>query len=327
VGVKSSGIGELSPLVVGPIVIYGVRKGITSVYAYRISRQQDHLTSLQKQRDGIITKLKEATKYDSTQQLLEKYAGTPAKPKKNPSNGKSSGDTKDKNAPKQGKPMIIPPPTANIPQNNRGGLATMPNTPQRSMPITPGPNPPFTAAAATPPWANQDPLQQASSSLEGSAEFAPNAFDGPAYYVQPGAEYGGGRWYDRLLDVLLGEDESHPKNRMALICSNCRLVNGQAPPGVKSLEDIGKWRCSACGTMNGESEVGRIVAEIQKEKSHASESQAIKEEDENDEPVVVGQDGDESDITQYSEGEKQQVEQPSKKKSVKSRKGRKFEDS
>ena len=49
------------------------------------------------------------------------------------------------------------------------------------------------------------------------------------------------------MDVLLGEDETLPRARLALICSNCRLVNGQAPPGVKRLEDVGKWRCGGCG--------------------------------------------------------------------------------
>ena len=69
-------------------------------------------------------------------------------------------------------------------------------------------------------------------------------------------------WYDRILDVLLGEDEAAAKNRLALICSNCRLVNGQAPPGVKTLEEVGKWRCSSCGSWNGvESEVSKVVKE------------------------------------------------------------------
>lgn len=54
------------------------------------------------------------------------------------------------------------------------------------------------------------------------------------------------------MDVLLGEDETLPKNRLALICYQCRLVNGQAPPGVQRLEEVGKWRCSGCGFLNGE---------------------------------------------------------------------------
>lgn len=50
---------------------------------------------------------------------------------------------------------------------------------------------------------------------------------------------------------MLGEDETAAKNRLALICTNCRLVNGQAPPGVRTLEEVGRWRCSDCGSWNG----------------------------------------------------------------------------
>jgi hypothetical protein len=67
------------------------------------------------------------------------------------------------------------------------------------------------------------------------------------------------------MDVLLGDDETNPKNRIVLICKECRLVNGQAPPGVKTLEGVGRWRCSGCGTMNGvESEAVRIVKAIER---------------------------------------------------------------
>jgi hypothetical protein len=65
---------------------------------------------------------------------------------------------------------------------------------------------------------------------------------------------------------LLGEDETQPKNRLVLICNSCRLVNGQAPPGVKSLEELGRWRCGSCGAWNGvESEAKKVLAGIRNE--------------------------------------------------------------
>ena len=98
--------------------------------------------------------------------------------------------------------------------------------------------------------------------------FAPNAFSyppPPRTQSRPAYEHPP-RWYDRILDVLLGEDETLPKNRVALLCSNCRLVNGQAPPGVKSLEEIGRWRCGGCGGWNGiENEAAKVVQEIRSE--------------------------------------------------------------
>lgn len=82
--------------------------------------------------------------------------------------------------------------------------------------------------------------------LTDEPSFAPNAFPSSGRYIeQP-------HWYDRLLDVLLGEDEMQPRNRMAMICGSCRLVNGQAPPGIKTLEELGRWRCGSCGAWNGE---------------------------------------------------------------------------
>jgi hypothetical protein len=50
---------------------------------------------------------------------------------------------------------------------------------------------------------------------------------------------------------------------MAMICSSCRLVNGQAPPGIKTLEELGRWRCGNCGAWNGEeSETTKILSAL-----------------------------------------------------------------
>lgn len=95
-----------------------------------------------------------------------------------------------------------------------------------------------------------------------SPGFAPNAF--PDISPQQSTSYQQApHWYDRILDVLLGEDETAAKNRLVLLCSQCRLVNGQAPPGVRTLEELGRWRCSGCGAWNGaETEGTKVVKEI-----------------------------------------------------------------
>ena len=148
--------------------------------------------------------------------------------------------------------------------------------------------------------------QSPSSPFDTSAEFAPNAFSSPPQYAQVSE---GSRWYDRIMDVLLGEDETRPGARLALICNQCRLVNGQAPPGVKRLEDLGKWRCGGCGAMNGEeSDVKKIVSSMQRESSDAPPhdeggkkkglvQSSDEEHHEASSPMETGQ---ESDITQYS---------------------------
>lgn len=54
-----------------------------------------------------------------------------------------------------------------------------------------------------------------------------------------------------------------PRNRMAMICGSCRLVNGQAPPGIKTPEELGRWRCGSCGAWNGvESETTKMLSSL-----------------------------------------------------------------
>lgn len=64
--------------------LYGVRKLLTLYYDYRTSKNQTYLDGLIKERDTTIDKLKAATKYDSTQQLIDKYSSNPSPPQKEP---------------------------------------------------------------------------------------------------------------------------------------------------------------------------------------------------------------------------------------------------
>lgn len=223
-----------------------VRLAVTTLYSFRIAKVQSQSDVLQKQRDAIIEKLKAATRYNTTQELLKKYGGTP------PSKEESNEDRTPKSGPKQKDPLapgkvrtgFVPPPTANIPGLH--GPVSIPSTPQQANPRSRdqrGQDGPLSAAATVAPW------QGSPRQMDHSAEFAPNAFSSAPQYAQEGD---GSRWYDRLMDLVLGEDETLPRNRLALICHHCRLVNGQAPPGVQRLEDVGKWRCAGCSTMNGE---------------------------------------------------------------------------
>lgn len=133
--------------------------------------------------------------------------------------------------------------------------------------------------------------------LPDSGGFAPNAFSSPQEYAQ-GAELAvGGHWYDRVLDLLMGEDETSPKNRIALICQACRLVNGQAPPGTKNPSELGKWRCFSCGAWNGEEDEAVKAVQEMKEKiqtDHVTDlklAAEVKGEPSNDESNLAGDTG------------------------------------
>lgn len=235
-----------------PVIIYTVRKLLTAFFDWRVNRQQSNLDHLQKQRESKIADLKKATRYDSTQELLQKYGGAP--PAKTPSKQPQQGPKRKVNRPPERPPQrtgIAPPPTANLPARNVQ---------------TPSHLPPQVESHPASPAHGQIPLaaQMTSSPVDMSPDapgFAPNAFVNPPF---PATAYENTHhWYDRILDVMLGEDETAAKNRLALLCSNCHLVNGQAPPGVKTLEELGRWRCGACGTWNGvESEGAKVVKEI-----------------------------------------------------------------
>ncbi|EAS30142.3 uncharacterized protein CIMG_08888 [Coccidioides immitis RS] len=241
---------EYTAICGGPVVIYVVRLAAEKFYNYRISHTQNVLDDLQKQRDQTIEKLKEATKYNSTQLLLEKYGGDSAKLKRsgNDAGSDEGRGSQKRRTPKDRTPLplperrtgLAPPPTANIRQIESGSISPPPQA-QHDRP--------HTSAGFSPRPRAQVPAQA------DEPEFHPSAFSASVY-----TESRPPRWYDRVLDVLLGEDETLPKNRLVLICQQCRLVNGQAAPGVRTLEELGAWRCGSCGVWNNQDGQAKGIA-------------------------------------------------------------------
>lgn len=221
------------------------RKLVGAYFNFRTESLGRRLKDQQEERTKTIQKLKDATRYDSTLELIEKYGGEKKKEAARSDSKNKDGD-KDGNkkshqpVPPNGsqkRTRLPPPPTANI----------QPRTP---VPLASGPS----------------PLEP--NSLEPGAEFAPNAFNRPPpLQDQQSAPYADAHveshWYDRIFDVLLGEDETLPKNRIVLLCQSCRLINGQAPPGTRNLAELGVWRCMGCHAANGAVDEGkRIVDEM-----------------------------------------------------------------
>ncbi|KAK0717254.1 hypothetical protein B0T26DRAFT_292201 [Lasiosphaeria miniovina] len=302
-GWQNMGTLEWTGVTGGPVLIYLVRAASSAVFNYRIDRLSARLEAHQTERAKTIQKLKDATKYDSTLELLEKYGGPENKAKKGKKKGGPDGDdnsSNDENRGKQGqgrlpnRTNVPPPPTANIQRSPIPSNLSTPQTRPRS-------------ALGTPAGQNSPPPE----ALDASAEFAPNAYDGrppssPASYTQyppapvlPAAE---SHWYDRILDTLLGEDETAAKNKIVLICGRCRLVNGQAPPGTKSLADLGTWKCMACGAVNGEMDEGkRIVQEVLGRRSAvgAQASAAATDDDDDAAEDAAGNSSDVIEVDKY----------------------------
>lgn len=98
---------------------------------------------------------------------------------------------------------------------------------------------------------------------------------------------------------MIGEDESAAKHRLALICSNCRLVNGQAPPGVMTLEQVGRWRCQSCGASNGTDEqrtAREMVERVRREGAGAAAVDSAPAEDNGWEQIAKGDEGPKEDV-------------------------------
>ncbi|KAJ6442435.1 protein lunapark [Purpureocillium lavendulum] len=283
VGYANLGALEWSALAGGPVLydcpspaIYLVRTLTTAYFTFRVESVSARLKEYQDERAKTIQKLKDATKYDSTLELIEKYGGEGASPRSggkkkrgpgDPDDGEASGKQGRGGASNKGTPNrtnLPPPPTANI---------------QRQ------PQPP--SSPATPSHREREPRPADlpdGDALDPTAEFAPNAFAHAAPPLAPNQQQqqvqqqqyappqqAEPHWYDRIFDVLLGEDETAARNRIVLICHACRLVNGQAPPGTRSLAELGVWKCMACGASNGvevaDDEARRIVKEALDERA------------------------------------------------------------
>ncbi|SCO87298.1 uncharacterized protein FRV6_11425 [Fusarium oxysporum] len=250
VGYNNLGAFEWGGLTGGPVLIYVTRTTLAAYYNFRIESLSARLKDHQSERAKTIQKLKDATKYDSTMELIEKYGGADGKSKGKKKDGEQNADdTPNKqrpNGPPQGAPgrtRMPPPPTANIQRPHSPMPAPNPMEPSAEF----APNAEFTEPPPPPPI------------VPGTPQPPPMPTGYASYQTGPPESH----WYDRIFDVLLGEDETAPKNRIVLICKSCRLVNGQAPPGTKTLSEVGQWRCMSCGALNGEIDEGkRIMNEV-----------------------------------------------------------------
>ncbi|KAL9049509.1 MAG: hypothetical protein Q9162_007180 [Coniocarpon cinnabarinum] len=268
-GYERWGPPEYGAIIGGPLWIWGVRMLINAVYDWRIASNHGQLDALKKQKAERVRKFKEATRYDETEKLLEKYGAEVRKVPEERSEGVNRHHEKSR---RPSKPPLPPPPRTNLPPPPTANI-------QRATQAAPIPQPHHTQQPLAPRPHAQSDLQHSSSTSqnrhasssppsrqrgESSASFAPNAaedFPSEPQYAAPA----GRQWYDRILDLVLGEDETKPINRIALICRHCKLVNGQAPPGLK---EVGRWRCSGCKKWNGEhSDLEEILEDREKKPS------------------------------------------------------------
>ncbi|KAK9387108.1 hypothetical protein V1515DRAFT_556595 [Lipomyces mesembrius] len=91
------------------------------------------------------------------------------------------------------------------------------------------------------------------------------------------------RWYDRILDLMVGEDETNPRNRYALICFRCGTHNGLAAPG--QTPDNVRYSCPVCGEWNPEQAPSITTGGDEASKTIEEQSESIINNDDGKEPV------------------------------------------
>ncbi|KAI1330024.1 hypothetical protein F5Y16DRAFT_62454 [Xylariaceae sp. FL0255] len=308
VGWHNLGAWEWTGLAGGPVLIYIVRTAINAYFTYRLNTFETRLKALQTERANTIQKLKEATKYDSTLQLLEKYGGSGEKGNK----AQKSQDGNEKQASAQEKDASK--------KKHRQSIDSIHGAQRTRMPLPPTANVqrPSTALGIPPIQDGRFPIPQPPQQRQlpqnnPNEEFAPNAGPLSPSYTQYEMNLGPPRWYDRIMDLMMGEDEMAPKNRIVLICTKCRLVNGQAPPGIKDLAEVGTWKCMGCGAKNGELDEGKKIMQqaLNNKRISRDETRAAgdAESDRSSDLVKVEQDDNEDSHNTESESDTRQSTQ------------------
>lgn len=246
-GIRKRSWIQIVALFLGPFGIWFLRWLIQSWYNWVRHSQEEHLKSLEIQHKELIEELKQKTNFYSTQALLDRYdAGGPSSSgslASTPVKQHSSKDKVDDNdiagSPRnlfidkkeqleQTHDTFGPVSNNNDENNNTNDQSHMQNHMQNHM----------QKGESLIDRQNDSPTQLPSissgMSVSSSSSFIP--------YTP--------KWYDRILDLLVGEDEQSAKNRQALICANCHTHNGLAQYGELAQNVV--YICPRCGFRNGQ---------------------------------------------------------------------------
>lgn len=228
---------NLSALITIPFGIWAVRWTLTRWYGWLSRTNDESLKALLAQRHEMVEELKQKTNFYSTQALLDRF---------DPDSKSSKSEKTEKNG-KPGKQG----PKSNASAQSSGqkpGQAKQGEAPAGQAPGLQGPQVPLPKGF--------DPQ---SARMLKSTQVA---------YVP--------KWYDRILDLIVGEDEYSSRQRYALICRNCKAHNGLAQPG-EVPEDV-VYICPHCGTLNGHpKEKTQHDKEFEKESGKETEKEFEKE--------------------------------------------------
>ncbi|CAG8487197.1 2006_t:CDS:2 [Acaulospora morrowiae] len=208
---------KLAPVFTGPFLIVIGYKFETLWYRRIESNEQAQLEQLRAKQKLKIEELKKKTAYYVTKNLVERY-----------------------DSPKEANQSVPHPPQGQKGVVLRPGQQINPNLRQRLPPNSQTPQTPQTSQTSSDHKdINEEKTNVISAGVGGNDSFPSNYSTNSPSSITPVQR----RWYDKLVDILVGEDEQ----KYALICQKCFTWNGLTFPA--DFEDV-QYICKNCNHFN-----------------------------------------------------------------------------
>ncbi|KAI8874278.1 hypothetical protein GQ42DRAFT_51658 [Ramicandelaber brevisporus] len=254
-------LGHVILLVLGIPCLHYTRVLTIAYYRGQRKKQIDQLKKLTAEKTSKLEELKKKTAFYETKNLLEKYEARKP-PTQQPLSIKSPQQQQQQQRPQHGQQQPVRPALPPIPASGKPGAPQQPQ--QMSMKPMQQQKPALLPATGRGPMSPTHNAQRPPDSTGTivNAPLSSSVFPTPAGAVpmagvvrvtdlnkQVGSSSVGGgtrAWYDRLVDKLVGEEES-PENKYALICKRCFEHNGLVLP--EEIYTV-KYRCPVCKYLN-----------------------------------------------------------------------------
>lgn len=218
------------PLLVFPLVIWGVKRLLHWYFVKRISGSEMALQDLREKKQKILEDVMETETYKKAKEILEKYDPARFKEIETPK-PKSPVKTQPGTELRQRSVQQRSPPSSQI---HPGMTPRLPAQPQQQGPVRPGVTPYGPRAGAQ---GMQPRALLVTPQVNGYGTPQGPPLPRPILPRERGV-------MDRLLEYLVGDG---PQNRYALICRNCFSHNGMA---LREEFEYIDFRCCYCYAVN-----------------------------------------------------------------------------
>ncbi|OCF44712.1 hypothetical protein I317_01401 [Kwoniella heveanensis CBS 569] len=226
---------EIAGIAGGPIFIWMLNRLLHFYFTRQRSREETHLRLLLTQQRKQVEEIKKATNYDLTRKLIEQYDspspnGPQTPQRRHPESPSPAGHAGSQ---KMG--------GGSVPAGGRGP-GQMVQGPG-GTPRAPGH---LVGAGGTP---ESSPGGQPLALPKGLSPEQAAALTMQMHSMQPMLPTPEKRWYDRVVDSILGEDPSQAaQSKYALVCGECFRHNGLV--GSKFEWERMQWICPRCNHLN-----------------------------------------------------------------------------